>query len=237
MLKETLVAMRDLPRLREISAILIRHGLGEFAQRLKLPKAMERATEWLRVPLPDPEEFIETPVRVRRAFEELGPTFIKFGQILSTWVDVFPPDWIAEFEKLQTDVPPLPPEVLQPWLFKLCQGDPHEVFAEFDYTPIGSASIAQVHRARLHDGTPVAVKVRRPGIAETIEADLRILSHLAYLVELEFPDTRRYQPGEMINQFAKSLRRELDLAAEARNMERFAQHFANDPVIVMPKVY
>ncbi|WP_277060290.1 ABC1 kinase family protein [Rivihabitans pingtungensis] len=237
MLKETLVAMRDLPRLREISAILIRHGLGEFAQRLKLPKAMERATEWLRVPLPDPEEFIETPVRVRRAFEELGPTFIKFGQILSTRVDVFPPDWIAEFEKLQTDVPPLPPEVLQPWLFKLCQGDPHEVFAEFDYTPIGSASIAQVHRARLHDGTPVAVKVRRPGIAETIEADLRILSHLAYLVELEFPDTRRYQPGEMINQFAKSLRRELDLAAEARNMERFAQHFANDPVIVVPKVY
>lgn len=126
MLKETLVAMRDLPRLREISAILIRHGLGEFAQRLKLPKAMERATEWLRVPLPDPEEFIETPVRVRRAFEELGPTFIKFGQILSTRVDVFPPDWIAEFEKLQTDVPPLPPEVLQPWLFKLCQGDPIE---------------------------------------------------------------------------------------------------------------
>ena len=164
MLKETLVAMRDLPRLREISAILIRHGLGEFAQRLKLPKAMERATEWLRVPLPDPDEFIETPVRVRRAFEELGPTFIKFGQILSTRVDVFPPDWIAEFEKLQTDVPPLPEAVLLPWLAKQLNGDPHTVFAEFDYTPIGSASIAQVHRARLHDGTPVAVKLRRPGV-------------------------------------------------------------------------
>lgn len=105
MIRETLIAMRDLPRLREISGILIRHGLGEFAQRLKLPRAMEKAGEWLNLSLPEGESGRPTAVRVRLAFEELGPTFIKLGQILSTRVDVFPPDWIDEFEKLQNRVP------------------------------------------------------------------------------------------------------------------------------------
>ena len=237
MLKETLLAMRDLPRLRQISAVLIRHGLGEFAQRLRLPKAVERATEWLKMPLPTPEQHIPTPVRVRQAFEELGPTFIKLGQILATRVDVFTPDWIAEFEKLQSDVPPLAERDLLPWLAKILGAPLEAVFAEFDFVPIGSASIAQVHRAVLTDGTVVAVKVRRPGIEDKIEADLRILSHIAYLLALEFPDTRRYQPSDIIEQFARSLRRELDLAAEARNMDRFAQHFANDPHVRVPKVH
>ena len=190
MLKETLLAMRDLPRLRQISAVLIRHGLGEFAQRLRLPKAVERATEWLKMPLPTPEQHIPTPVRVRQAFEELGPTFIKLGQILATRVDVFTPEWITEFEKLQSDVPPLAERDLLPWLAKILGAPPEAVFAEFDFVPIGSASIAQVHRAVLTDGTVVAVKVRRPGIEDKIEADLRILSHIAYLLALEFPDTR-----------------------------------------------
>ncbi|XLM19683.1 AarF/UbiB family protein, partial [Chromobacterium piscinae] len=97
------------------------------------------------------------------------------------------------------------------------------LFAEFDMRPIGSASIAQVHRARLKDGSEVAVKLRRPGIAEKVEADLRILAHLAHLLELEFPELRRYQPSGIVAQFARSLRRELDLAIEARNMERFGK--------------
>lgn len=237
MLKETFVAMRDLPRLKEISAILIHHGLGEFAQRLELPRAVEKGIEWIHGPLPGPEDYIPTPIRVRRSLEELGPTYIKLGQILATRVDVFPPEWIVEFEKLQSNVPALPEADVQP-LVEGALGRPlTEVFAEFDMAPIGAASIAQVHRAVLHDGTEVAVKLRRPGIADKIEADLRILGYLARLIELEFPDARRYQPNEIVQQFAKALRRELNLATEARNMERFAEHFADDPNIIVPKVY
>ncbi|WP_422679011.1 ABC1 kinase family protein [Chromobacterium amazonense] len=237
MIRETLIAMRDLPRLREISGILIRHGLGEFAQRLKLPRAMEKAGEWLNLGLPDGESGQPTAVRVRLAFEELGPTFIKLGQILSTRVDVFPPDWIDEFEKLQNRVPPLPPAAVERLVRDALGDSPEALFAEFDMRPIGSASIAQVHRARLHDGSEVAVKLRRPGIAEKVEADLRILAHLAHLLELEFPELRRYQPSGIVAQFARSLRRELDLAIEARNMERFGKDFADDPWVEVPRVH
>jgi ubiquinone biosynthesis protein len=237
MLRETLIAMRDLPRLKEISGILIRHGLGEFTQRLNLPRAVEKASEWLHLKSPDARESLPTPVRLRLAFEELGTTFIKLGQILSTRVDVFPPEWIAEFEKLQNRVPPIPPKDVPRILRNALVADPDTVFASFDPEPIGSASIAQVHKAWLKDGTPVAVKLRRPGVVEKVEADLRILSYLATLIELEFPDSRRYQPSEIVDQFARSLRRELDLAVEARNMERFARDFADDPEVVVPKVY
>ncbi|TCP10694.1 2-octaprenylphenol hydroxylase [Crenobacter luteus] len=238
MLRETLIAMRDLPRLKEISGILIRHGLGEFTQRLGLPRALEKAGEWLHLAQPsEAEAALPTPVRVRLAFEELGPTFIKLGQILSTRVDVFGPEWIAEFEKLQSRVPPIPPGDV-PRLLTGALGQPVEaVFRRFDAAPIGSASIAQVHRAELLDGTVVAVKLRRPGIVDKVEADLRILSHIAHLVELEFPDSRRYQPTEIVEQFTRSLRRELDLAVEARNMERFGRDFAGDPDITVPRVY
>ncbi|AXE32322.1 ubiquinone biosynthesis protein UbiB [Chromobacterium phragmitis] len=237
MIRETLIAMRDLPRLREISGILIRHGLGEFAQRLKLPRAMEKAGEWLNLSLPENESGQPTAVRVRLAFEELGPTFIKLGQILSTRVDVFPPDWIEEFEKLQNRVPPVPAEAVRRLVKEALGSEPGELFAEFDMRPIGSASIAQVHRARLKDGSEVAVKLRRPGIAEKVEADLRILAHLAHLLELEFPELRRYQPSGIVAQFSRSLRRELDLAIEARNMERFAKDFTDDPFVTVPQVH
>lgn len=237
MLRETLIAMRDLPRLKEITGILIRHGLGEFTQRLKLPRAMEKAGEWLNLHLPDPDAGLATPVRVRLAFEELGPTFIKLGQILSTRVDVFPPEWITEFEKLQNSVPPISPDAVPRMLKTALGAEPDSIFAELDLNPIGSASIAQVHRAKLHDGTIVAIKLRRPGIVEKVDADLRILAHLAGLIELEFPDSRRFQPTEIVNQFARSLRREMDLAIEARNMERFARDFADDQTVQVPKVY
>lgn len=237
MLRETLIAMRDLPRLKEISGILFRHGLGEFAQRLRLPRAVEKAGQWLNIPFPDPANAIPTPIRLRKAFEELGPTFIKLGQILSTRVDMFGPEWIIEFEKLQSTVPPIPDEQLAATLKQALGAVPEDIFAEFDHTPIGSASIAQVHRAVLKDGTVVAVKLRRPGIVEKVDADLRILEHLAHLIELEFPDARRFQPSEIVVQFARSLRRELDLAVEARNMERFAKDFAGDAHVRVPRVH
>ncbi|MGM8061612.1 ABC1 kinase family protein [Vogesella indigofera] len=229
--------MRDLPRLREISAVLLKHGLGEFVQRLRLPAAVEKAGEWFNLRLPDSADAIPAPIRVRLAFEELGPTFIKLGQILSTRVDLFAPEWINEFEKLQNTVPPIPEALLAPYLQQVLGEAPETLFASFDMAPIGSASIAQVHRATLHDGSEVVVKLRRPGIVQKVDADLRILEHLAHLIELEFPDARRFMPSDIVAQFARSLKRELDLAAEARNMERFARDFAEDPYIRIPKVY
>ena len=114
---------------------------------------------------------------------------------------------------------------------------PFEVFRDLETKAYGSASIAQVHRARLEDGTPVVLKIRRPGIQVKIAADLRILAQLAELIEAEIPEARRYQPTEIAAQFARSLERELDLALEARNVEHFARNFADDPYIVIPKVY
>ena len=223
MLKETLVAMRDLPRLREISAILIRHGLGEFAQRLKLPKAMERATEWLRVPLPDPEEFIETRCGCRAPLKNWGQPLSSLARFCPRgWM--FPPDWLPNSKTANRRPAAAARGAATPGCSSCARATRTRCLPSSTTRPSAAPRLSS-NRARLHDGTPVAVKVRRPGIAETIEADLRILSHLAYLVGAGVsPDTRRYQPGEMINQFAKSLRRELDLAAEARNMERFAQH-------------
>lgn len=237
MLKETFTVMRDLPRVREIIAILMRHGLGNLVQRLGLAKGVERAGDILHWPGDHEVELLEPPVRVRRALEQLGPTFIKLGQVLATRVDMFSPEWITEFEKLQSDVPPLPFTDLEPELRAALGRDPHEVFLELDPQPIGSASIAQVHRAKLHDGTEVVLKIRRPNIIAKIEADLRILRHIAGLAMFEFPDLRRYQPVRMVDEFAKSIHRELNLSIEARNLERFITNFAGHDEIVIPKIW
>ncbi|MDF0604870.1 AarF/UbiB family protein [Neisseriaceae bacterium TC5R-5] len=237
MLRETLIAMRDLPRLKEISGILIHYGLGEFIQRLKLPSALEKAGRWLHLDTQHASAALPTPVRIRLAFEELGPTFIKLGQILSTRVDIFAPDWVAEFEKLQNKVPAVPPDAVRQLVIDTLGQPPEALFAYFDMQPLGCASIAQVHRATLHSGEQVVVKLRRPGIVEKINADLRILAHIAILLEKEFPDLRRFQPSETASQFARSLRRELDLAVEARHSERVSKDFADEPNVLIPKIY
>jgi ubiquinone biosynthesis protein len=237
MILETLSAMRDLGRLHDIASILIRYGFGDMVKRLGLERPLEkagRALNWTRF-----EELIrlDPPQRVRKAMEEMGPTFIKFGQILATRVDLFPPEWIAEFEKLHDRVPPLPFERLRSQIEEDLSGSVSEVFVEFDETPLAAASIAQVHRARLPDGQQVIVKIRRPGIRPTIEADLRLLERLVALIERELPDIRRFHPQEVLRQFKISLRNELDLLSEGRNTERVASNFADDPTIVIPKVY
>ncbi|AZN36500.1 ABC1 kinase family protein [Iodobacter ciconiae] len=237
MLKETFTVMRDLPRVREIVAVLVRHGLGNLVQRLGLSKGLERASDFLHLPGNYETELLESPVRVRRALEELGPAFVKLGQVLATRVDMFPPEWIAEFEKLQSNVPPVDFALILPELTALLGQDPAGIFLELDPNPVGAASIAQVHRARLFDGSEVVLKIRRPGIIPKIEADLRILRHIASLMEFEFTESRRYQPVKIAEEFSKSLRRELNFLTEARNSERFAQNFKLHQDIVIPKVY
>jgi ubiquinone biosynthesis protein len=237
MLRETVGVMRDLPRLHEISSVFIRHGLGDIVRRIGVANVLERAGQILSWGARVESVRLEPAQRVRIALEELGPTFIKLGQVMATRVDLFPPSWIAEFEKLHSDVPPVPFDQLRPELERALGRSPFEVFRDLDPRPFGSASIAQVHRAKLQDGTPVVLKVRRPGIRAKVEADLRILFHIAGLIESEIPEARRYQPIEIAGQFARSLERELDLGVEARNMERVAKNFEGDPFIVIPKVY
>ncbi|NTV86643.1 MAG: phosphotransferase [Burkholderiaceae bacterium] len=237
MLWETISVVRDLPRLHEIATVMIRYGGGDLVRVLGISGALERAGRILHWHSTSEITHLEAPVRIRRALEELGPTFVKLGQMLATRVDMFPPHWIAEFEKLHSHVPAVPYEMLRPCLVAAIKGEPTEVFATFDPVPLAAASIAQVHRATLKDGTPVVVKIRRPGIEGVIRADLRILEHAAKLLESEVPDYRRYDPVQMVSQFRRSLHRELDLAKEARNIDQFARDFADDPLVKIPRVY
>ena len=163
MLRQTLGIMRELPRLHEIASVFIRHGLGEFVHRIGIAGVLERAGHLLhRSPVAE-QVTLEPAQRMRMALEELGPTFVKLGQVMATRVDLFPPRWIAEFEKLHADVPAVPFEELLPELERALGRSPFEVFRDIDRSAHGAASIAQVHRAKLQDGTPVVLKVRRPG--------------------------------------------------------------------------
>jgi len=237
MLRETVGVMRDLPRLHEITSVFIRHGLGDLVRRAGIAGVLERAGQMLNWGARAESARLEPATRARLALEELGPSFVKLGQLMATRVDLFPPSWIAEFEKLLADAPPVAFSALQPEIERALGRSPFEVFRDLDPVPLASASIAQVHRARLQDGTPVVLKIRRPGIRPKVEADLRLLAQIAQLIESEIPEARRYQPTEIAAQFARSLERELDLAVEARHVARLAKNFEGDPYIVIPKVY
>ncbi len=229
--------VRDLPRLHEISSVLIRYGWGDVVRILGISHILERAGRLLHWQTSNEVAQLDLPVRIRLALTDLGPTFVKLGQILATRVDVFPPSWITEFEKLHSHVPPVPFERLRPDLEVVWGGSAETIFAAFDVEPFAAASIAQVHRAHLLDGSPVVVKARRPDILPKIEADLRILGHLARLMELQMPDVRRYRPVQIVGQLKRSLLREFDLIKEARNLESFAERFKDDDTVHIPRVY
>ena len=237
MLWEALGAARDLGRVQQIAAVLVRYGFGGLVRRVGMAGALERAGKALHWREPEDLARLEPAARVRRALEELGPTFVKLGQILATRGDLFPPEWIVEFGKLQDAAPALPFEDLRGQLIEDLGEAPEAVFAELDPVPLAAASLAQVHRARLADGTAVVLKVRRPGIRPVIEADLRLLDRLAEIIEKEAPELVRYRPREVIRQFAHSLRRELDFSAEGRHAERIAALFVSSPEIVVPRIH
>jgi len=230
-------AARDLSRLREISSVLIRHGLGDLVRRTGLATTLERAGQILHWGEGGKAAEIEPQERFRRSLEELGPTFVKLGQVLSTRPDLLSPSWITELERLHSDVAPVSFDELLPQIEKALGRSPFDVFADVEREPHAAASIAQVHRAKLPSGTSVVLKIRRPGISAKIAADFRLLDHLANLIEHEMPEVRRYAPVQVVAQFRRSLERELDLAVEARHVDRFARNFAQDPHIVIPKVY
>ncbi len=237
MLLETLKVARDFGRIHEISSILIRYGFGDIVQRLGVANIIESAGHVLKWQEVDDLTRIEPPVRVRRALEEMGPTFVKLGQILATRADLFSPEWLVEFKKLQDQVKAVPYQQLAAQFEEDLGAKPEAIFAEFNPQPLASASISQVYKARLQDGSSVVVKIRRPGIRSVVEADLRLLAQLAEIAEQEIKVLQHFQPKEIIRHFTQSMRRELDLAAECRNAERMKVNFTDDPNIVIPKVY
>ena len=237
MVSGLLSTARELPRLREISMVFVRHGLGDLVRRAGIATLLEHAGHVLHWGEATEIAHLEVQQRARLAFEQLGPTFVKLGQMLSTREDLLPPAWTTELARLHSDVAPVPFDDLLPQIEQALGRSPFEVFAHVEREPYAAASIAQIHRAKLASGTPVVLKIRRPGIEAKIDADLRLLDRLAHLIEREMPEVRRYQPVQVVGQLRGSLERELDLAVEARNTERFAHNFVDDLDILVPHVY
>jgi ubiquinone biosynthesis protein len=237
MLWQAISAVRDLGRLHDIASVLIRYGFGDLVRRIGLAGVLERAGKVLHWHEPEELARLQPPARVRHALEELGPTFIKLGQILATRVDLFSPEWIDEFSMLQDAVPVIPFVALRAQLAEDLAEPLETFFPRIEEQALAAASLAQVHRAWLPDGTAVILKIRRPGIQPIIEADLRLLERLAEIIEAEATDLKRYHPREVVRQFTLSLRRELDFAAECRNAKRIAANFLDRPEIVIPDVY
>ncbi|QDL31715.1 ABC1 kinase family protein [Serratia liquefaciens] len=232
MLKMVLVTARDRARLKEISTVLIRYGLQDVIRLLGLSNLLSGAEG-----SSERQDGQTLPQRLRAALEALGPTFVKFGQILATRSDLLDASWTDELDRLHSQASTLSWEQLAPQIRADLKGDPHSLFAEFDETPLAAASMAQIYRARLHSGEAVVIKVLRPGLAKTIQADLRLLTYLAETVEQQTPALARYRPRQMVRALATALTHELDLTHEGNNCERVAQQFAQQPNVVIPKIY
>ncbi|MBF0117725.1 MAG: AarF/ABC1/UbiB kinase family protein [Desulfobacterales bacterium] len=228
---------RHLNRYRQIIAILFKYGFGDVLEMLKIDQFIEKTVQIVSKKRRDKVEKFSRPERLRMAIEELGVTFIKLGQILSTRPDLIPVEYTFELVKLQDEVPPFPFTEASRVIEKELGAVPEEIFPFFEETPIASASIGQVHKARLRSGEYVAVKVQRPGIWKTISVDLEIMLHLAELVERNIEELALHHPIKIVEEFSRALEREIDYSIEATNQERIAHQFKDDPTIFVPRIY
>jgi ubiquinone biosynthesis protein len=227
---------RNINRYRQILTILFKYGFGNIIDVLKIDQYLEIGLKMISKARQDRVEKLSPAERVRLLFEELGPTFIKFGQILSTRPDLVPVHYLFELEKLQDNVPAFSfKEVQQIILDEF--GSDKEVFAFMEEKPLASASLGQVHLAKLKNSKKVAVKIQRPGIRKLIKVDLEIMHHLATLMERHIEDLSFFHPIKIVDEFAATLEQELDYTLEASNMERVARQFVFDQNIYVPKVF
>ena len=230
MIRETVGHLRDLPRYRQILATLVRYGYHDVVAALHL-EGIIRPIE--RVALGETPE-LDRPRRLRLVCEDLGPTFVKLGQLLSTRPDLLPESYIAELAQLRDDVRPFSFDQAKAILVEEYGRPLEDCFASIDPTPTASASISQVHRAVLFDGRVIALKIRRPDIQKTVAADLEILKNLAHLAERHLPALAVYRPLPLAREFERSLKRELDFTVELRTIHRCRAQFKGDPTAHIP---
>jgi ubiquinone biosynthesis protein len=230
--------IRSIRRYRTILGILIKYGFGHIVEQLNINYYLQLGRRLVTLgATPKEIERLTQPERLRLAMEELGPTFIKLGQILSTRPDIVSNEYADEFSRLQDRVPSVPLEQLEEQIQKEMGYPLTELFVEFNPVPIAAASIAQVHRARLKGGEEVVVKVRRPGIKDVVETDLDILMGLAYLIERHLPTGDLFDPIKIVKEFRRTIGREMDFAREGHTIDRFSANFADDPTMHVPMVY
>ena len=228
---------RHIQRYRQILTVLFKYGFGDLVHTLKIEQYLEIGLQMISRKRREKIETLSRAERVRMAMEELGPTFIKMGQILSTRPDLLPVEFIQELGKLQDHVPPFEYAQVKDIIERELGVPLGQLFKDFEETPLASASIGQVHRARLVDGDVVVVKVQRPGIRKTIEVDLEIMLHLATLMERHLKAMEIHRPTRIVEEFARTLEKELDYTIEAAHTERFAMQFIGDTTVYVPKIY
>lgn len=225
-----------LPRLLAIARVFVRHGLDEFVTTLHLFRPYRyllylHPARWGR------RDLAPRAIRLRQALEELGPVFVKFGQMLSTRPDLLPEDIATELTRLQDRVPPFAEEAARKLVEAALEQPVEEAFADFESAPIASASVAQVHNATLRDGTEVVVKVLRPGIETIIDRDLDLLYTLARLAEKYWSEGARLKPVEIVGEYDKTIHDELDLVREAANASQLRNNFVNSDMLYVPRVF
>ena len=238
-------ALIRVSRYTEILRIFVRYGFIDIVRKVdKSVYRRLRRVQPLRTGETRARRHWSRPESLRRALEELGPTFVKIGQFLSHRPDLLPPEWISELEKLRDDVSPAPPQAVRDLFIEDFGRPPEDIFESFNSRPEACGSIAQVYRARIRtdtgaeptpDFTDVAVKVQRPGIRRIIEADLVILRDLARLIERRIPALGIFHPREALREFDRTLRSELDFTNEARNLASFRRNFADIPEVTAPE--
>jgi ubiquinone biosynthesis protein len=228
--------LRNALRLMRITRVFLRYDLGELVPASRL----YRVARFLLVPsviFAQTDERPQRGYRLRKALEELGPVFVKFGQMLSTRPDLIPDDIAMELTRLQDDVPPFSAQVARNLIEKAYHDTLEKHFVIFEDDPMASASIAQVHRAQLHDGTGVVVKVLRPAVEKEIDRDITLLYTLAGFVEKHWSEGRRLRTIELVDEYNKTIHDELDLMREASNASKLRSNFENSPIIYVPKIY
>ncbi len=221
-------------RVIKISQVLLKHGFGNVAEilflRSGLPKKTDNTDKLLGAGFPSPK-------RIRLVLEELGPSYVKLGQLMSLRADLFPPEYIEEFKKLQDRVPPVPFDDIQKVFLQEIKRPLSEIFEDFNRDPIAAASVAQVHSARLPTGEEVAVKVIRPGIVRKIRDDIRLMYFLAARLEKAFEMGRLIGLGNLVREFESAIFKELDMFVEAGSIEKFSRNFQDSTELYIPKVY
>jgi ubiquinone biosynthesis protein len=229
---------RDIPRIRQIIGVMSRHGFGQLVEQLGLQRFISfgrRVLSFRQEPLPGHR--LNAPERLRMVFEELGPSFIKLGQVLACRPDMLPIAYAQELCKLTDSVSPFPFEQAKEIVERELGGPLDALFAEFDPVPVAAASIAQVHRALLPDGVEVMVKVQRPNIERIIARDISILRGLAELIEAHVPEMAPYNVQGIVEEFARTINRELDFFMEASNAVRLRKNFEKSNDLYIPRVF